>query len=832
MVGVNLKEWAAAQGVAYITARRQYAAGTLPVPTYRLGRLIMVGDPLAAAPDAGEVVVYGRVSSADQRADLDRQVARVTTWATGQHLAVARVVTEVGSALNGRRKKFLALLRDPAVSTIVVEHRDRFARFGAEYVEAALAAQGRRLLVVDPAEVDDDLVRDVTEILTSLCPPVRASRGREPCPPRGCGDRDGPAVIVNQAYRFAVDPTPAQVRDLASHAGASRKAFNGALGLIKAQLDQREAEKSYGIPAEDLTPFVRWSLPSLRKRWNAVKDDVAPWWADNSKEAYASGIRNLVRGLDAWRDSKSGKRKGPPVRFPRLKSKRRETVSCTFTTGAIRIEDDRRHVTLPRLGAIRLHESARKLARRIDAGTARILSATVKREAGRWFVSFACEVDRAIRTPARPDAVVGVDVGISHLAVLSTGETIANPRHLNAASKHLRRTARRLSRRVGPDRRIRRKASKRWERAKVELGKAHARVANLRRDGLHKLTTQLAATHGTVVIENLNVAGMVRNRRLARAISDCGFGMIRQQLTYKTEWNGGRLVVADRRFPSSKTCSGCGVVKAKLPLRVRTFVCPECGMVLDRDLNAARNLALLVSVTGAGVAVHPGPEGLNGRRADRKTQLAGPVAVKRLPGTASAGQAGPSHRKAGLPITRSLERTERKRLDGRPGEPRMLIRPMEGRDAGAVLRIYQAGLDTGDASFETTAPDWPAFDAARRTGHRHVAVDDSGAVVGWVAVSSVSTRPVYAGVVEHSVYVDPAARGRGLARRLLDALVASTEAAGVWTIQSGVFPENTISLALHQKAGFRVVGTRERVGRHHGRWRDVVLIERRSPEVS
>ncbi|MEU8264857.1 IS607 family transposase [Micromonospora sp. NPDC048999] len=167
---MNLKEWAASQGIAYITARRQYAAGALPVPTYRLGRLIMVGEPLpAAGAGVGQVVVYARVSSADQRPDLDRQVARVTVWATGQRLAVSRVVTEVGSALNGHRKKFLALLHDPQVSTIVVEHRDRFARFGAEYVEAALAAQGRRLLVVDPAEVDDDLVRDVTEILTSLC---------------------------------------------------------------------------------------------------------------------------------------------------------------------------------------------------------------------------------------------------------------------------------------------------------------------------------------------------------------------------------------------------------------------------------------------------------------------------------------------------------------------------------------------------------------------------------------------------------------------------------------------------------------------------------------
>ncbi len=148
---MNLKGWAASTGVAYVTARRQYAAGTLPVPTYRVGRLIMVGEPVTGATiAAGQTVVYAGVSSVAQKIDLDRQVARVATWATGQGLAVDRVVTEVGSALNGRREKFLALLRDPAVTTIVVEHRDRFARFGAEYVEAALSAPGRRLLVVDP----------------------------------------------------------------------------------------------------------------------------------------------------------------------------------------------------------------------------------------------------------------------------------------------------------------------------------------------------------------------------------------------------------------------------------------------------------------------------------------------------------------------------------------------------------------------------------------------------------------------------------------------------------------------------------------------------------
>lgn len=162
----------------------------------------------------------------------------------------------------------------------------------------------------------------------------------------------------------------------------------------------------------------------------------------------------------------------------------------------------------------------------------------------------------------------------------------------------------------------------------------------------------------------------------------------------------------------------------------------------------------------------------------------------------------------------------------------LTVRPMTSDDAERVLAIYQAGLDGGDASFETTAPTWIAFDQAKLPDHRLVAVDADDTVVGWVAVSPTSNRAVYAGVVEHSVYVDPAAQGRGVARLLLDALIASTEAAGIWTIQSGVFPENTASLALHQRAGFRVIGTRERIGQHHGRWRDVILLERRSPVIA
>jgi L-amino acid N-acyltransferase YncA len=159
------------------------------------------------------------------------------------------------------------------------------------------------------------------------------------------------------------------------------------------------------------------------------------------------------------------------------------------------------------------------------------------------------------------------------------------------------------------------------------------------------------------------------------------------------------------------------------------------------------------------------------------------------------------------------------------------IRAMRPEHAARVIDIYQRGIDEGQATFETTAPGWDKFDAGKLPGHRHVALDPGGDVIGWTAASAVSDRCVYAGVVEHSVYVHPDARGRGVGTALLNALIASTEAAGIWTIQSGIFPENTASLALHARAGFREVGRRERIGQHHGVWRDVVLIERRSPRV-
>lgn len=176
---MNLAVWAERNGVARVTAYRWFHAGLLPVPARKAGRLILVDDQPADRSRRARTAVYARVSSADQKPDLDRQVARVTAWATTEQIAVDKVVTEVGSALNGHRRKFLALLRDPSVKRIVVEHRDRFCRFGSEYVEAALAAQGRELVVVDSAEVDDDLVRDMTEILTSMCARLYGKRAAQ-----------------------------------------------------------------------------------------------------------------------------------------------------------------------------------------------------------------------------------------------------------------------------------------------------------------------------------------------------------------------------------------------------------------------------------------------------------------------------------------------------------------------------------------------------------------------------------------------------------------------------------------------------------------------------
>jgi putative transposase len=462
-----------------------------------------------------------------------------------------------------------------------------------------------------------------------------------------------PGFVV-QAYRFAMDPNATQEQALRSHCGAARAAYNWAVGWVTASWWQRKAEESYGIPEAELTPWRPWSLPSLRKAFNEAKHAdprFADWWAENSKEAYSTGLTNAAAAFDNYSKSKRGKRQGRKVGSPRFKSKRKARLSCRFTTGTIRVDVDGRHVTLPRLGTVRVHERADNLRDRLAAGTARILSATVRHERGRWFVSFQAEVKRDLERVARPDVAVGIDLGVKTLAVMadSTGEirTIANPGHYDRARKQLRRASRVVSRRQGPDRRTGQKPSKRWEKANAARNKVHHRVANLRGDALHKLTTSVAAEYGTVVVEDLNVAGMLRNRRLARRIADAGFGEIRRQLDYKMrQRHATRTVAADRWYPSSKTCSGCGAVKAKLLLHIRTYQCDACNLVIDRDDNAALNLAALaaVAVTGTGVAgdQDTAPAVSKPRGADQKSRTTRP---RRKAGTGRAGGATLPHQR-------------------------------------------------------------------------------------------------------------------------------------------------------------------------------------------
>jgi putative transposase len=437
-----------------------------------------------------------------------------------------------------------------------------------------------------------------------------------------------PGFVV-QAYRFALDPNAGQEQALRSHCGAARVAYNWAVGWVLASWWQRKAEESYGVSEAELTGWRPWSLPALRKAFNEVKrtdQRFCGWWADNSKEAYNTGLAGAAAAFHNYAKSKRGQRKGRAVAIPRRKSKHRARLSCRFTTGTIRIEPDRRHVTLPRLGTIRTHENTRKLQRRVAAGTARILSATVRLAQGRWFVSFQVEIQRAARAPARPDVAAGVDLGVKYLAVIadSLGEAryVPNPGHYDTALKVLKRLSRQVSRRQGPERRIGQEPSKRWTKANADRNRVHHRVANLRADALHKLTTRIAAEYGKVVLEDLHVAGMLRNRRLARKIADAGFGEIRRQISYKTGWGGGTTIVADRWYPSSKTCSNCKTAKAKLPLHVRVFTCDTCGLVLDRDANAAVNLAALAAAgtTGTGVAGDPGVQASKPRGADQKTR--------------------------------------------------------------------------------------------------------------------------------------------------------------------------------------------------------------------
>lgn len=439
--------------------------------------------------------------------------------------------------------------------------------------------------------------------------------------------------MLVQAFRFELDPSNQVCAGLVSHAGASRFAYNWGLRLVMERMGARRTMTvlalRQGASVEEAHTWAReavpipWNLYALRKVWNAAKDEAAPWWAMNSKEAYSSGLDGLARALKAFSDSRSGRRKGPKIGFPafhEVGSRR----SCRFTTGGFRVIDQR-HVRLPKIGVVRTKERTSALLDGVERGRVRVLSATISESAARWYVSFGCEVQRPDAAPTNPDGVVGVDLGVMSLAMLSTGEAVPNPRPLSRYSRRMERLHAELARRQGPSKG--RRPSKRWQATQRRIRRCHAKVANARSDGLHKLTTTLATSYGTIVIEDLNVAGMTasskgagtrRKAALNRAILDTAPAELRRRLAYKSTWYGSTLVVADRWYPSSKTCSGCTGRKAILPLVQRTFRCEHCGLVLDRDLNAAINLAALVAVVGTASGAETGQGNLTNAQGEER----------------------------------------------------------------------------------------------------------------------------------------------------------------------------------------------------------------------
>ena len=388
-----------------------------------------------------------------------------------------------------------------------------------------------------------------------------------------------------EAVKVRLDPTPRQERLMASHAGAARFAYNAGLAHVKEALDS-------GEPPE-------WSHYGLLRWWNANKDALAVnrdtgvvWWSQNSKESYSMGLRDLAQGFSNWSKSRKGQRKGKRVGFPRFKSKN-TTMRFAYSTGFTAPKaSDPYGLKLPRIGRVHCMENAYRLV-----NGARFIRITVSRRAGCWYASLTVERE-PVAKPAPKGGVVGVDLGVKNLATLSDGTVIPNPRALGASLKTLRKAQQALSRKV--------KGSVRREKARERVARLHARVADVRADAINKATTMIAETYSVVCVEDLNVAGMVKNRHLARSVSDAALGEFRRQLEYKTARSGAVLCVVDRWFPSSKTCSNCGTVKAKLPLSERTFNCDMCGLSIDRDVNAAINIKV------AGSA----PETLNARGED------------------------------------------------------------------------------------------------------------------------------------------------------------------------------------------------------------------------
>ncbi len=392
-----------------------------------------------------------------------------------------------------------------------------------------------------------------------------------------------PDGFIARGFRFEVEPTtPEQRGRIAQSFGGRRFAYNWALAEVKANLEARKTDPAVSLLA--------WDFYQLRKRWNQAKQQAAPWWRCASKEVYATGIADLTQALRNWKDAKDGRRAGARVGFPRFKARHRDRGRVRFTTGALRLEADRRHITLPVIGRLRSKESTRRLARLVAKGRARVLSMTLSEHGGRLFVSAQALVAHQPGRPSEPDARCGIDLGIGvEWAVIAhhddTIQRIAHPAPWRQVQQEQRRVARQLARRtVG---------SHGYRRAKAKRAALDRRAANLRTNQLHTLTTRLSRRYGTVVVEDLDVAAMGRGmgrRAFRRSVYQAGIGKVRPLLAYKCSAAGGRLLVADRWFASSKTHHGCGGYLADLKLGQRVWACPKCGARVDRNANAALNL--------------------------------------------------------------------------------------------------------------------------------------------------------------------------------------------------------------------------------------------------